>query len=350
MWARPSSRSSPNKPSMKSLCLLAMYCSRVQASPILRISVNQSVQVQANNAILAHAKQVEIDYTDIASLTKTLNEHNIHTIISAISLYSEAESTAQLNLIKAAKNATPTARFIPSEYSFIQTEALLPLDPSVQYFIDAANLLKTCPTLKSTRVIPGIFMDYWGMPHVKSNLANMTFAVNMANCEAVIPGSGDDVICMTYSYDMAVFIARLLDVDDWEEFSVIFGDEVTYNQLVGIGERVRGSLSVLSPSFRLIFIFSILEVGRVLMRVGRKFKVTYDSLEKIEEGNVTVPTQPEDAGYSKEDMVEATVLTGKLVVGKVFEFPAGGRSNSRFPDLELWNVEDFVRGAWEGKA
>lgn len=68
----------------------------------------------------------------------------------------------------------------------------------------------------------------------------------MQSCEAVIPGDGNDVICMTYTYDMAVFIARLLEVEHWEEFSVVVGDEVTFNQLVEVGERIRGKFFFVS--------------------------------------------------------------------------------------------------------
>jgi phosphoserine aminotransferase len=124
--------------------------------------------------------------------------------------------------------------------------SLLPIDPSIQYFLDAANQLRSSKTLQFTRVIPGFFMDYWGMPHVRTNLKPMTFGVDMQSCEAVIPGDGNDVICMTYTYDMAVFIARLLEVEHWEEFSVVVGDEVTFNQLVEVGERIRGKFFFVS--------------------------------------------------------------------------------------------------------
>ncbi|KAL6235868.1 hypothetical protein BDW75DRAFT_230019 [Aspergillus navahoensis] len=278
-------------------------------------------KAQENNQILSRAKQVEVDYTNIRSLTQILNEHKVHTIISAISLYGAEDSQAQLNLIQAAEDAVETRRFIPSEYSFIQTEDLLPLDASIKYFLDAANLLKTSGKLQFTRVIPGFFMDYWGMPHVKTNLSPMTIAVDMANCEAAIPGDGNDVIAMTYSYDMAKFIARLLETEEWEEFSVVVGDEVTYNQLVGIGERVR----------------------------GRKFKVLYDSVDKVNAGAVTVPTQPEGIGYSKEDLEETTALMDRLVIGKVFDFPAAIRSKD-VEGLELLKIEKLVKEAWEGKA
>ncbi|KAL4994674.1 pyridoxal phosphate-dependent transferase [Aspergillus recurvatus] len=278
-------------------------------------------KAQENNPILSRAEQVEVDYRNIPSLTQILNEHKVHTIISAISLYGTEDSQAQLNLIRAAEDAAETRRFIPSEYSFVQTEDLLPLDASIQYFLDAANLLKASSTLQFTRVIPGFFMDYWGMPHVKTNLSPMTIAVDMANCEAAIPGDGNDVIAMTYSYDMARFIARLLETENWEEFSVVAGDEVTYNQLVEIGERVR----------------------------GRKFKVLYDSADKVNVGAVTVPIQPKGSEYSKEDLEEATALMDRLVVGKVFDFPAA----IRWKDVEglgLVKIEKLVKEAWEGKA
>ncbi|KAL4990184.1 pyridoxal phosphate-dependent transferase [Aspergillus falconensis] len=278
-------------------------------------------KAQANNPILSRAVQVEVDYTNIASLTQILNEHKVRTIISAISLYGAKDSQAQLNLIRAAEDAAETRRFIPSEYSFVQTEDLLPLDASIKYFLDAANLLKESRTLQFTRVIPGFFMDYWGMPHVKTNLSPMTIAVDIANCEAAIPGDGNDVIAMTYSYDMARFIAHLLETEKWEEFSVVVGDAVTYNQLVGIGERVRGC----------------------------KFKVLYDSVDKVNAGAVTVPTQPEGSGYSKEDLEEATALMDRLVIGKVFDFPAAIQSKD-VEGLGLVKIEKLVKEAWEGKA
>ncbi|KAL4800768.1 pyridoxal phosphate-dependent transferase [Aspergillus venezuelensis] len=282
-------------------------------------------KAKQNNPILSRAKQLEVDYADVSGLTKQLDEYKIETIISALSLYEDAHSQAQLNLILAAEGAECTKRFMPSEYSFIQTEDLLHLDPTIQYFLDAANLLKQSKTLKFTRVIPGFFMDYWGLPHVKSNLEQHTMLVDMENCKAVIPGSGDDVIGMTYSYDMALFIARLLEIDasEWEEFSVIVGDEVSANQLVKLGEKVR----------------------------GKKFDVKYDSEDDVMEGDVRLPSQqPEGLSYSEEEMKEMIALVDRLVVGKCFDFPKDKRMNGRFPDLKLRTTEEVVREAWEGRS
>lgn len=87
-------------------------------------------------------------------------------------------------------------------------------------------------------------MDYWGIPHVRTSLSPFTFGINLQNCQAVIPGDGNDVMCMTYTYDMARFIAQLLETDHWPEFSIIVGDEITYNQLLTLAETVRGMYNI----------------------------------------------------------------------------------------------------------
>lgn len=75
-------------------------------------------------------QHVQIDYNDITSMTRELEHHNVHTIISAIGLVSDETSQSQLNLIEAAENAATAQRFIPSEFSFIQTaECVYQLDP-----------------------------------------------------------------------------------------------------------------------------------------------------------------------------------------------------------------------------
>ena len=84
-------------------------------------------------------------------------------------------------------------------------------------------------------------MDYWGMPHVPTNLAPYTFGINIAAREAAIPGDGNDVICMTYTRDMAIYVVKILDLDKWPEFSVMVGDEVTYNQILGMAEEITGT-------------------------------------------------------------------------------------------------------------
>jgi hypothetical protein len=62
------------------------------------------------------------DYSNIKSLTKVLESNKIDTVISAVSVIDDSNSTAQLNLIEAAERSSSTRRFIPSEYGVRYTE------------------------------------------------------------------------------------------------------------------------------------------------------------------------------------------------------------------------------------
>ncbi|OQE16751.1 hypothetical protein PENSTE_c023G04181 [Penicillium steckii] len=260
---------------------------------------------------------LQIDYEDVSAMTKQLEQYNVHTIISAIGLISEETSKSQLNLIEAADKSKSTARFIPSEYSFIQTADLLAIDPSIQFWLDAANLLKAS-SLEYTRVIPGFFMDYWGMPHVKTNLQPYSFGIDISSRKAAIPGDGNDVICMTYTYDMAHYIIKALDLDEWPEFSVVVGDQVTYNQILAMAEEI----------------------------LGEKFDVTYDGIDQIEKGNVTNPPMPSDLGYSEEELTEVTALVSRLVINGVFDLPKENRLNALFPEVNPITMKELLEKSW----
>ncbi|KAJ5708233.1 hypothetical protein N7488_008034 [Penicillium malachiteum] len=279
-----------------------------------------SRQVTSNGPSFPGAQTVQINYDDVSSMEKTLDAHNVHTIISTIGLISDETSQSQLNLIDAAENSTVTKRFIPSEFSFIQTPDLLSIDPSIKFWLDAANRLKES-SLKYTRVVPGFFMDYWGMPHVPTNLLPYTFGINVAKHEAAIPGDGNDAICMTYTYDMANYVVKALDLDEWPEFNVIVGDEVTYNQLLEIAEKTTGA----------------------------KFKVTYDTIEQVNSGDVTIPPSPSGTDYPEDEMKEMTALVSRLTVNGVFQLPKENRLNERFPEVRPITVREFMEKYWAGK-
>ncbi|OJJ31616.1 hypothetical protein ASPWEDRAFT_72512 [Aspergillus wentii DTO 134E9] len=271
-----------------------------------------------SDSLLDQVQQLQIDYDDISSVSAQLEQHGVHTTISAIGIVSEETSQSQLNLIQAADKSTVTRRFIPSEYSFIQTEDLLPIDSSIKFWLDAAAALKKS-SLQYTRVVPGFFMDYWGMPNVRTNIDPLTFGINIAKGQAAIPGDGNDVISMTYTYDMAKVLVRALDLEEWPEFSVIVGQDVTYNQLLRWAEEIR----------------------------GKKFQVVYDSADKINQNQVTVPPMPDGIGYSEEEIQEMTALVSRLTVAGAFKLPVENRLNARFPGINLVSVKEFLTNAWK---
>lgn len=109
----------------------------------------------------------------------------------------------------------------------------------MQNWIDSADALKRSQ-LKYTRFANGFFMDYWGMPDVRTDLSPLTWAIDLLNCKAAIPGDGEDVLSFTYSVDLARFLVRMLDHDEWPEFSVVVGEDMTFNQLLRLAEKIRG--------------------------------------------------------------------------------------------------------------
>jgi nucleoside-diphosphate-sugar epimerase len=279
-----------------------------------------SRSIPDKDTISQTVRYVQIDYNDIVSMTKELERHNVHTIISAVGLLSDEASKSQINLIDAAEKSSVTERFIPSEYSFIQTPDLLPVDPSIQWWLDAADRLKTS-SLKYTRVIPGFFMDYWGMPNAKTNLSPYTFGIDISSGTAAIPGDGNDVICMTYTYDMATYLVKALDLDEWPEFSIIVGDQVTYNQLLAMAEEI----------------------------TDKKFIVSYDTLDQIQAGDVTVPPMPKGIEYPVDELKETTALVSRLTVNGVFDLPKENRLSDQFPNVRPITMKEFLEKAWRSQ-
>ena len=97
-------------------------------------------------------------------------------------------------------------------------------------------------SLEWTAVCNGIFLDYWGMPKVKSYMTAFTLILDIANCSAAIPGSGDVPVVFTHTSDVAKYVALCLSLPTWERESYIIGDRLTWNEFAQLAEQVRGKL------------------------------------------------------------------------------------------------------------
>lgn len=118
------------------------------------------------------------------------------------------------------------------------------IDPGIDWFLEAANILKNSK-LTYTRPVCGAFMDFLGMPHARSNIAPMNIVVDVLNRQACIPGDGNTPITMIYSYDAATLVAKLLEVDEWSEFSFCNGDDTTLSEVLRTAEEICGEYSFL---------------------------------------------------------------------------------------------------------
>lgn len=111
-------------------------------------------------------------------------------------------------------------------------------DPSAP----AAKALRKT-TLGYTFVCNGVFMDYWGMPHISTYLDEFKAGIDIANRRAAIPGSGDERFSTTYSVDVARFVVALLDLATWPKFATVSGSDTSYNEILDIAKRVTGKSS-----------------------------------------------------------------------------------------------------------
>lgn len=175
-------------------------------------------------------------------------------------------------------------------------------------------------SLKYTRIPIGIFMDYMGLPHIPSHIRNFPWAFDFPSRRAVVSGTGNEPFTMTYSKDLALFVARLIDEDEWPEWSFISGSDVTQNQIVALAEKA----------------------------LGDKLAVTHDSLEDLKVGKATV-LFPSEETYGGMDPAGMMAMLGASVAEGEMLLPKEGRLNDRFPDVQTTSIDDLITRAWTGK-
>lgn len=112
------------------------------------------------------------------------------------------------------------------------------LPPLKVYFLAIDDLRKS--GLEWTVFQNGIFLDYFGLSALKSNLKPTPLVIDMANKVVATPGDGNAPVTFTYSFDLARFIVAASDLEKWEEESRVVGDEVTWNEFVALAEVCLG--------------------------------------------------------------------------------------------------------------
>lgn len=80
-------------------------------------------------------------------------------------------------------------------------------------------------------------------------MAPTTFVVDMANKAATIPGTGNEPMTFTYTFDVAKFVAAFLDVPKWEETTYCYGDKTTWNEFLQLAEDARGTSAFTCPCY-----------------------------------------------------------------------------------------------------
>ncbi|KAJ0122445.1 hypothetical protein J7T55_002958 [Diaporthe amygdali] len=273
----------------------------------------------SNKGENALAPVFNVDYSDVDALKSFLEEHNVHTVISAFGITATSLATSQLNLIKAADASSVTKRFIPSSFAIPYPEdgvAILP--PLEHYFISLKALEET--SLEWAVVHNGTFLDYFAPPALKTYHPHSVLVLDMEHNAAGIPGDGNTLVTFTYTMDVARFVVAAVDLEKWPRELRIIGDELTFNEFVAIAEEVKGV----------------------------KFHVAYDDVKKLKASKVTeLPGHA--ASYDKFPkerlqwflaIFEMWMATGR---GRV---PREGILNEMFPDIKPLTARKMLEEYW----
>lgn len=197
---------------------------------------------------------IQTDYSSKDSLVEQLTRNHVKIVICAFIMDCDSASDAQLRLIRAAEECPCVQRFIPSEFNveYNVDDTVLPY-PEKRFHLAARRELERTSTLEYAYIYPGIFMDYFGLPRVTSNLRPLCFFVDPENGQAVLPGDGEAKMSMTFTTDAARYIALALELDQWPRILTTAASTISLNELVRLVEK----------------------------NLGRKLEVRYQPVEKL---------------------------------------------------------------------
>jgi hypothetical protein len=192
--------------------------------------------------------------------------------------------------------------------------------PIAQAKLNLIAALEATSTLEYTTVINGYFADGWVAPKVKSYQDPMPLVVDIPNQVAAIPGSGNELVVFTHTFDIARFVALLVGAPKWDKESYIIGDKVSWNQFVQYAEEARGV----------------------------KFTVKNDSIEDLKQGKITeLPSHPHLYPFFPKEMLQGLFAAfGRMFVEGVFDLKPQHTLNEAFPTVKARKIKHLLFEAW----
>ncbi|CAH0057921.1 unnamed protein product [Clonostachys solani] len=264
--------------------------------------------------------QYTVDYDNVSSLTAFLEEHDVHTVISAFGINAKSLTVSQSNLIQAANASKATKRFIPSSFATAYPKDGPQILPPLQAYFDSLDALEST-SLEWAVVHNGIFLDYYFPDTLKSYYNHTTLVVDIPNGAAAIPGTGNERLTLTSIHDSARFVVAALDLPEWPRELRVVGDTLTYNELAKLAEEARGV----------------------------KFDVKYDELEKLKRFEVSeLPAHQNDyKRFPKDVLLPFLSIFERWTAEGLSEIKYEGSLTEKFPSIKPLKVKDLMDQYWK---
>ncbi|PVH76900.1 NmrA-like family protein [Cadophora sp. DSE1049] len=267
-----------------------------------------------------------VDYQNKDKLVDVLR--GVHTVLSFINQSVDHENASQKALIDASI-AAGVKRFAPSEFGCVGKEDL-PFwagKIEVQRYLEHVN--KNGKVLEYTLFQPGMFLDYLASPTKTAKYVTPldTFFDFQNRRAIIVEGYEDAFMCFTTVGDIAKVIAKAVDLDEWPKFGGIQGSRVTISQVLEIGQRIRGPLTVDKVKFEDLATGNL----KSSWTLGKKH-----------------PSFTDDQVVELEAMLKI-VLIGTLLSSAKGAWDVSDAFNRLLPDFKFTEIEGFLSDAWEGK-
>ncbi|KAH7020566.1 hypothetical protein EDB80DRAFT_560712 [Ilyonectria destructans] len=261
---------------------------------------------------------VVVDYTNVDSLKDALESNQIDVVISTLNTASTDGDPPEIALIRASNVSACTKRFVPSNWSTRFTEEHTKLIPHIPAKLQAVSELKKS-NLEYTVFYNGIFLDYLGFDGIKSYLPPTTLILDLPHGIAAIPGDGNTPVVFTHTTDIAKYVAASLDLPTWDPESYVVGEKTTWSEVVRIAQELKGT----------------------------KFHITYDSLDKLDRGQITeLPGHvPAYAFVPKETLQFLLAGLERLLADGSFNLNPKSFLNDKLPEIKPLQVKDVLAAA-----
>ncbi|KAF3926113.1 hypothetical protein ABW21_db0203258 [Orbilia brochopaga] len=266
-----------------------------------------------------------VDYEDINGLTEALR--SVHTVLCFITPQSDPGNSAQKSLINAAVEAG-VKRYAPSEWATSSFEYMPWYAGKGEIRTYLKELNKDRKVLEYCLFLPGMFVNYYTAPYKTSQHVHpFENQIDFEKRRAIVLKGGEDSrISLITVKDFCNMVAKAVDYEgEWPLIGGIRGDELTVEQLVAVGTKVRGK-----P-------FAIEEVEAEDLKAG-VVKTTW--LPKID--HPAIPAE-------QVNTLAASFLSGALLGMSAGAFSVSDEWNKLIPGYEMTRAEDFLADAWRDK-